>query len=67
MNSKFNNKNCFDCKILPLCHGGCSSKPLENGCNYCIFGFNEEKKMNAVMNKFLYNIIFKWKSMLHKT
>lgn len=67
MAAKFSNKPCLECNLLPICHGGCSSKPLENGCNYCIFGFNEEKKMNAVMNKFLYNIIFKWKSMLHKT
>lgn len=66
MAAKFSNKPCLECNLMPICHGGCSSKPLEISEDYCIFGFREDKKMNAVMEKILYNINFKWKRMLYK-
>lgn len=61
MGAKFTNKPCMECKIMPICHGGCSSKPLEKGDNYCIFDFDDNRKMDAVMEKLLYNIHYKWK------
>lgn len=61
MAAKFSNKPCLECKIMPICHGGCSSKPLEKGCNYCIFDFDEGKKTEAVMTKLLFNIHYKWR------
>lgn len=64
MAAKFTNKPCIECKIMPICHGGCSSKPLEKGDNYCIFDFDDSRKMDAVMEKLLYNIHYKWKDIL---
>lgn len=66
MAAKFSNKPRLECNLMPVCHGGCSSKPLEIGEDYCIFGFSEDKKMNAVKEKILYNINFKWERMLYK-
>ena len=60
MKAKYSNKPCLECRIMPICHGGCSSKPLEKGTDYCIFDFDEDKKLKAVEEKLLYNIKFKW-------
>ena len=64
MNSKFSNKPCLECNILPLCHGGCSSKPLQFGGDYCILNFDETEKINVVLEKLLYNIKFRWNRMI---
>jgi radical SAM additional 4Fe4S-binding domain len=40
MSAKFNNKPCLDCKIMPLCNGGCSQHALDHlqsGDEYCVF------------------------------
>lgn len=60
MTAKFSNKVCLECKIFPICHGGCSSKPLQKGSDYCIFSFDEDKKINAIIEKMKYNLNFKW-------
>ena len=64
MEAKYSNKPCLECKIMPICHGGCSSKPLEKGTDFCIFDFDENKKIKAVEEKLLYNIKFKWNKQL---
>lgn len=52
MNSKFKNKPCLSCRVLPLCHGSCSQKHLENeGKPFCIYNFDENKIDDAI--KFL--------------
>jgi len=54
LNSKFKNAPCRDCKILPLCGGGCSQQALEHeGLDYCIHNFDEDAKLQLVKNKFL--------------
>lgn len=63
MRKKFSNKPCLDCKIFPICHGGCSSKPLQNKGEYCIFDFDENKKLEVVKEKLLYYIKYKWNKM----
>ncbi|WP_175620882.1 radical SAM/SPASM domain-containing protein [Chryseobacterium schmidteae] len=59
LNSKFKNKPCLSCKILPLCNGGCSQSALENiDKDYCVFGFDENKKQDVIYQKFLEKVIY---------
>ncbi|MGQ8867527.1 radical SAM protein [Myroides sp. TSA_177.3] len=51
--TRFKNKPCLECNILPICNGGCSQHRLENENNdYCIHDFDYEKKMRIVKEKF---------------
>ena len=51
--SKFKNKPCLECAILPMCGGGCSQQALEHeGVDYCVNDFDENKKLQLVKNKF---------------
>lgn len=51
--TRFTNKPCLECKILPICNGGCSQHRLEHvGEDYCIFNFNEDTKLDVVKEKF---------------
>lgn len=54
MQSKFRNPHCRDCRIFPLCHGGCSTNSLENG-DYCLHGFSDEEKDRVVKGRIVYN------------
>lgn len=57
MNSKFKNTPCLECNILPICNGGCSQHAIENeNTDYCIYNFDNEKKNQVVLNKFLQTI-----------
>ncbi|MDR2206109.1 MAG: radical SAM protein [Flavobacteriaceae bacterium] len=57
MNSKFKNPPCLECKILPICNGGCSQQAIEHkGQEYCIHNFDENKKLEIIKDKFLYAI-----------
>ena len=48
------NKPCFTCKILPICGGGCSQISMENeGKEYCVKNFDENRKLQLVKNRFL--------------
>jgi uncharacterized protein len=54
LNSKFKNKPCLECRILPICGGGCSQQAIEHeGVDYCVYGFDENKKVEVVRNQFL--------------
>lgn len=54
-NAKFKNKPCLECRLLPICNGGCAQKALEYQDNdYCIFDFDENKKDTAVIEKLQY-------------
>lgn len=51
---KLKNKPCLNCKILPLCNGGCSQHALEsNGEDFCVFDFDEQAKNDIVYKKFM--------------
>ena len=51
--TRFKNKPCLTCKILPICNGGCSQHRVENeNKDYCIFDFDEDKKIEIVKEKF---------------
>lgn len=53
LHSKFKNKPCLECAILPMCGGGCTQQALEHeGIDYCVNDFDENKKLQLVKNKF---------------
>ena len=48
-----NNSSCRDCKILPICIGGCSQKLIEhNNTDNCILGMNEDDKVQYALRVF---------------
>ncbi|MDY3363744.1 radical SAM/SPASM domain-containing protein [Riemerella anatipestifer] len=50
---RFSNKPCLECKILPICNGGCSQHKLEQeGKDYCIFNYDESTKLEIIKQKF---------------
>lgn len=52
-NTKFKNKPCLSCKLLPICNGGCSQVRMENRKrDYCIFNFDNKRKLEIVKEKF---------------
>lgn len=51
--AKYNNVHCYDCRIYPICKGGCSQKALESaGQRYCTYNFDEQVKDNIVLQLF---------------
>jgi uncharacterized protein len=54
LNSKFRNRPCLECAILPICGGGCTQQAIEHeGVDYCVNDFDENKKLQLVKNKFM--------------
>jgi uncharacterized protein len=54
MDSKFKNRPCLSCRLLPVCNGGCSQHAVENNLvngEYCIFEFDETKKNDVIIQK----------------
>ena len=53
LHSKFKNAPCKECKILPICGGGCTQQAIEHeGIDYCVHNFDEEIKTQVVVDKF---------------
>ena len=53
LNSKFKNPPCKECRILPICGGGCSQQAIEHeGIDYCVMNFDEDAKTSLVIDKF---------------
>lgn len=53
-NLKYTNEPCQTCTIFPVCGSGCSQHSLENQeKNYCIYDYDEDKKTEVILNKFL--------------
>lgn len=65
----FSNAECQTCRIFPLCHGGCSTWHIKSPDGYCILDYNDEKKDDVILQRFLFNLRSKrhWQSMLLKT
>lgn len=56
--TRFQNKPCLECTILPICNGGCSQHRIENSdVDYCVYNFDQEIKMNIVKEKFYSRMI----------
>lgn len=54
MSSKFKNKPCLSCKIMPLCNGGCSQHAMEHiekGEEYCVYHGDESEKDKVILTK----------------
>lgn len=52
-NSRFKNHPCLQCRIAPICSGGCSQVLIENkDKDYCIYGYNERKKDEIILDNF---------------
>lgn len=53
MSLKFKNRPCLDCRILPLCNGGCTQVMKENiGRDYCVYHGDEREKDAVVIARF---------------
>lgn len=53
--AKFKNQPCLECRLLPICNGGCSQHAFENLGNdngYCVFSFDEHKKDELILERF---------------
>lgn len=53
LDSKFKNKPCLSCPILPICNGGCSQHAIENTEDYCVYNFDDQLKKAIVLDKYL--------------
>lgn len=50
---RFSKKVCHDCRIAPLCGGGCRTKCMEHaGHDNCNLGFTQEDIDNIILDKF---------------
>lgn len=50
---RFKNKSCFNCRIAPMCSGGCSQVVVENrNKDYCVYGYSEQKKDGIILDHF---------------
>ncbi|KAA2238621.1 radical SAM protein [Chitinophaga agrisoli] len=58
LNSKFKNRPCLECPIMPICNGGCSQQAIEHeGIDYCVHDFDENKKKQVVIDRFLESLL----------
>lgn len=53
---KYTNISCFECSIFPVCKGGCSQHSLENEEDYCVYGYDNSKKNNSIVELLLSRI-----------
>lgn len=60
VSAKFKNKACNECRIQPLCNGGCSQKAMHcASTNYCILDFDDAKKDRIIQDRFVANLCAK--------
>lgn len=55
LTAKFKNKPCLECRILPLCGGGCSQQYLESaqrGESFCLYNYDENAKDKVILDRF---------------
>lgn len=54
---KFSKQVCHECRIAPICGGGCVQKAYEkrNAGNECIYGYSEKDIDDIVVNRFDYS------------
>ena len=54
MNTKFKNKPCLSCRLLPICNGGCSQHAMEaeeSQTEYCVYYGDDRLKDDIVISK----------------
>lgn len=47
-----NRKICQDCRISPLCGGGCSQLRIESNGTNCTYNYTEEDKDDLILSRF---------------
>ena len=56
--SKLSKKICRECRVAPICGGGCKQRAYEDKDNpNCTFGYTEEDKDNMVLDIFEYSFL----------
>lgn len=56
--AKFQRQACKDCRIAPLCAGGCRQKAMEHPDDgTCLHGYSEAHKDEIVLNRFIYKFV----------
>lgn len=59
--TKFSRLVCHNCRIAPLCGGGCSQKAYENRTkDGCLYGYDESRKNEIIMDRFDTNFSSVW-------
>lgn len=58
-NIRFSRPQCHQCRIAPICGGGCSQKQIErqNCVQSCLLGYDEKTKDEILLNKFYIDIV----------
>ena len=67
INLIYGNKTCRECRIYPLCHGGCSQCKIENNDveNKCLKGFSDNDKLQLVQSR-IKDILLVYNSQLER-
>lgn len=53
MNCKFIRKVCYECRIAPLCGGGCRQQAMEHhGDERCLYGYTDDDIDGIILNRF---------------
>lgn len=56
--ARFSKKVCHDCRIAPVCGGGCAQKAMElYDATDCVFGYTEEGIRDFVLDRFEYSLL----------
>ncbi len=59
---KLQNPACHQCRIAPLCFGGCSQQSIEHtGKEYCLYQYNDDKKDDLILTRFTNCFLNKFK------
>lgn len=59
-NLRFKKEICHQCRVAPLCGGGCSQRIMENKNNEtCIYGYNDEGIDSVVLDRFYNRVVRK--------
>lgn len=56
LSSKFKNKPCLECRIFPLCHGGCTKHSMNSQTNYCLYDFDDKQIDQVILDAIEHNI-----------
>ncbi len=56
--ARFSKEVCHNCRIAPVCGGGCAQKAMElYDATDCVFGYAEEDIDNFVLDRFEYSLL----------
>ena len=56
--ARFSKEVCHDCRIAPVCGGGCAQKAMElYDTTDCVFGYTEEGINDFVLDRFEYSLL----------